>query len=279
MPHLLTRGGGGDRPGSGDTPEARRTGTLDVSRRGRPRPSPAGAPRPLPRPTPLSRLNPGTLLLTWTVWTTTLLLRPQWSTLAVVGGVLAVATLVARIPVRAVPCPPVWVWSGIVGGFIGAGVSGAFWLFLRASCVALLVLWGTALILWTTPAMRMTAALSRMLRPSARLGVPARDWARVMGLSVRGLPVMADQLRVISDTVRLRTRDLTAPGQGFVSLGLDVLTASLSAASRTAADTGRAMSVRGGHPPLSTDSVRVGVGDVVVVLVCVGTTVAIALIP
>lgn len=104
-------------------------------------------PRPLPWSSPVSRVLPEVLVAAWTVLTTLLLVWPTWWTLAILGALLAVATLLAKAPPSALPIPPAWFWGGLVGGFIGAALGGGFLLFLRLTAVTLVVLWGTGLLL------------------------------------------------------------------------------------------------------------------------------------
>ena len=99
-------------------------------------------PRPLPWATPLSRAWPGTLIACWTVLTTCVILSPRWSTLAIVGGLIVVASLIIRLPLSVAPRPPLWMISGFIGGCIGAWLGDGLELFLRVSTLALVVLWG-----------------------------------------------------------------------------------------------------------------------------------------
>ena len=117
-------------PGGGAS-EGRFSRTPPGLGEGLPRPKPrrnAGfpLPRPLPWLTPLSRAWPGTLIACWTVLTTCVILSPRWSTLAIVGGLLLLASLVVRLPLSVAPRPPMWFVSGFIGGCIGA------WLGARA---------------------------------------------------------------------------------------------------------------------------------------------------
>ena len=127
-------------------------------------------PRPLPWQTVLGHAWPGTLIACWTALTTCVILQPRWSTLAIVGGLLAVASMAIRLPRSVVPSPPMWLISGFAGGCIGAWLGDGLEVFLRISVLALVVLWGSALIAWVTP----TAALA-----GGATGLPAaaaRGW-------------------------------------------------------------------------------------------------------
>ena len=183
--------------------------------RPRPRRSPGfPLPRPLPWSTPLSRAWPGTLIACWTVLTTCVILSPRWSTLAIVGGLLLLASLVVRLPLGVAPRPPMWFVSGFIGGCIGAWLGDGLELFLR---------------------------------PLRLLGAPVDQWSLVMASALRGMPMLRDQAQAVLDTAKLRLgQDMaTLSLRGYVRLSVDVITAILSATSRGAAETGRAMSMRG----------------------------------
>lgn len=217
-----------------------------------PRPKPRRSagfplPRPLPWPTPLSRAWPGTLIACWTVLTTCVILSPRWSTLAIVGGLLLVASLVVRLPLSVAPRPPMWFVSGFIGGCLGAWLGDGLELFLRVSTLALVVLWGSGLIAWVTPTASLADALRFFLRPLRLLGAPVDQWSLVMASALRGLPMLRDQAQAVLDTAKLRLgQDMaTLSLRGSARLSVDVITAILSATSSGAAETGRAMSMRG----------------------------------
>ena len=204
-------------------------------------------PRPLPWPTILGRAWPGTLIACWTVLTTCVILQPRWSTLVIVGGLLLVASLIIRLPLCVAPRLPLWMVSGFVGGCIGAWLGDGLELFLRISVLAVIVLWGSALIAWVTPTAALAGALRFFLTPLRLLGAPVDQWSLVMASALRGLPMLRDQAQAVLDTAKLRLgQDVaTLSLRGYARLSVDVITAILSATSRGAAETGRAMSMRG----------------------------------
>lgn len=234
-------------PGGGAS-EGRFSRTPPGLGEGPPRPKPRRSPGfPLPWSTPLSRAWPGTLIACWTVLTTSVILSPRWSTLAIVGGLLLVASLVVRLPLGVAPRPPMWFVSGFIGGCVGAWLGDGLELFLRVSTLALVVLWGSGLIAWVTPTASLAAALRFFLRPLRLLGAPVDQWSLVMASALRGLPMLRDQAQAVLDTAKLRLgQDMaTLSLRGSARLSIDVITAILSATSRGAAETGRAMSMRG----------------------------------
>ena len=225
-------------PGARDEPTPRRKARRTVG---------FPMPRPLPWPTILGRAWPGTLIACWTVLTTCVILQPRWSTLVIVGGLLLVASLIIRLPLSVAPRLPLWMVSGFVGGCIGAWLGDGLELFLRISVLAVIVLWGSALIAWVTPTAALAGALRFFLTPLRLLGAPVDQWSLVMASALRGLPMLRDQAQAVLDTAKLRLgQDVaTLSLRGYARLSVDVITAILSATSRGAAETGRAMSMRG----------------------------------
>ena len=238
-------------PGGGAS-EGRFSRTPPALGEGAPRPKPRRSagftlPRPLPWATPLTRAWPGTLIACWTVLTTCVILLPRWSTLGIVGGLLLVASLIIRLPLSVAPRPPMWMVSGFVGGCIGAWVGDGLELFLRVSTLALVVLWGSGLVAWVTPTAALASALRFFLTPLRLLGAPVDQWSLVMASALRGLPMLRDQAQAVLDTAKMRLGQEVATLSlgGYARLCVDVITAILSATSRGAAETGRAMSMRG----------------------------------
>lgn len=220
-------------------------------------------PRLLPWSSPLSRVQPEVLILAWTLLTTFVLVWPKWPTLGIVALLLLLASIFGRIPLSAVPIPPIWFWSGLIGGMIGASIDGGILIFVRLIALSLVLLWGSALLLWTFSTARIAQALRRLISPLRFVGAPVDEWARIMGLALTAMPVLAEQSQAVVDAAKLRMGgEWTRMGlRSSLRLGVDVTTAVLSAASRSARDTGRAMSMRGGLDPLPQEPVRLGLND------------------
>lgn len=231
-------------------------------------PAARGLPRALPWESGMTRMWTGTKILCLTVLSTALMAWPQWTGLASVAAALLVGSVVARVPISAWPRFPAWFWGGVVGGMIGAALASGFLLFLRATLVGAVVLWGTVLLMWTTPLERMTPALRTLMAPLRVVRVPVDEWATTMGFALRGLPTIQDQTSAVIDTVKLRSGGQVPVGfRAGLRIAVDVITASLSAASRRAADTGRAMTLRGGVPEVPVSRERVGWRDLVALVV------------
>ena len=223
----------------------------------------------------MTRVWTGTKILCLTLLSTALLLWPKWPGLAAVSAAMLVGTLVGRVPISAWPRFPAWFWGGVVGGLIGAWMGGGLMLFTRATLVGAVVLWGSMLLVWTTPLERMTPALRALMAPLRLARVPVDEWATTMGFALRGLPAIQDQTSAVVDTVKLRSGgEVPTSLRAALRTAVDVMTASLSAASRRAADTGRAMTLRGGVPEVPRSREGVGWRDLVAVGVSAAAVVA-----
>lgn len=250
-------------PGRPETPRGQ-----GLPRRRPRRSSASGLPRRLPWDSAMTRLWPGTKMLCLTALSTALLLWPRWAAVTTVGAALLIGSLVARVPASALPRLPVWFWSGVAGGCIGAALGGGLWIFVRSLLVAGLIVWGSSLLVWTTPLGRLAPALRTLMAPLRWLRIPADEWATSMVLALRGLPTMVEQTSAVTDAVKLRSggHPPTTWTEALHTV-IDIVTASLSAASRRASDTGRAMTLRGGVPPVPGEPVRLGWRDAAAVAV------------
>lgn len=65
------------------------------------------------------------------------------------------------------------------------------------SCRLLLLLLGMSLLTLTTPTLDLTDAFEHLLAPLARIGVPAHELSMMMGIALRFLPQLAQELTII----------------------------------------------------------------------------------
>lgn len=255
--------------------------------RGRPhRPAHPSMPRPLPWESGLSRMWLGTKILCWAALSTALLVVPTWLSLAASALVLAAAHRVARVPLRAIPLFPAWFWAGMAGGMIGAWLGEGLLIFVRALCLTIVIMWGTALLLWTSPVADFPPAIRHLLAPLRWVGLPVKEWAHVMAMTLKSVPLMRDQSQSIADTLALRQHArrnyalrheeaVKKHGPGLFAHLADLTTASLSVAAQRASDVGRAMSMRGGIPPFPAGSPAVGWRDLLGGFLTVATVIGI----
>ena len=105
--------------------------------------------------------------------------------------------------------------SGFIGGCIGAWLGDGLEVFLRICVLAIVVLWGSALIAWVTPTAALAGALRVYVRPLRFFGAPVDQWSLVMASALRGLPMLRDQAQAVLDTAKLRLgRDIATLSPG-----------------------------------------------------------------
>lgn len=231
--------------------------------------------RTLPRRTPLHRMWAGTKVVVLLVITVTCLALPGWGAVAALTVVLVASAAAARIPPSVVPVPPLWFWLllavGAAVSLLGAGLG----LYVQALAISFGVL-GLGLMLgWTTPVDEIPPALAVIGRPLSRLGLPVDTWAAAVGISLRTLPLLLDEIRIIAAVQRVRRppsdRGIRAARRAlrdWADLGVTLLAVSV----RRAAEIGTATAARGGRPVLARVPVRLGAPDAAaltaVILVC-----------
>lgn len=105
-----------------------------------------------------------------------------------------------------------WQWGWLV--ITQDGIKTALFIAVR---LTLLLLTGSLLTL-TTKSLDMTDAIERLLTPLARLGVPAHEFAFVIGVALRFLPEFAQELQDIRVAqVSRGARFSTSPVKGGIS--------------------------------------------------------------
>lgn len=126
-----------------------------------------------------------------------------------------------------------------------AGLIKGLWM---SSRLALMVIAATVLTSSTSP-LHLTQGLDAALTPLQRIGIPTREFTMIFGISLRFLPILADEARRIQDAQTLRGLD---PGTNSVAARiralLPVLVPLLGGALRRADELGDAMAARGYHP-------------------------------
>ncbi len=157
-------------------------------------------------------------------------IRPLFVVLAII---LAFNVLFVRDGNALVEVGPVAITTG--GAWRGLLYAG------RLTC-ALLV--GTTILLTTTPA-RLTDAFDALLSPLARLGLPAHEIAMVCSLTLRFVPVVADEAGAILDAQAMRGGALDEGGMGHrVRSVVPVVVALLASGLRHADNLSRALDAR-----------------------------------
>ncbi len=188
-----------------------------------------------PGKSPIHRMDPRLKLTAVLVAMVVILMSNTYPALAVAAAFVIGFYFVARIPASTAlksiaPLLFIVVLTALLnlffvqGGTVYAqlgplvisqeGVHFAIFLSLRLT----LLLCMASLLTLTTTTLDLTDALEAMLKPFARFGFPAHEFAMVMGIALRFLPQFADELHTIRQAQLSRGAKITAnPFKGGLS--------------------------------------------------------------
>lgn len=243
---------------------------------------------------PIHRLWAGTKLLSVVGLSITLTYFPSWGCIGLLIALLLVAVVAARVPAGAWPRPPLWFWITIVvfgalastaggsphvhafGSDLGLGALSSYCRFVLIGAV---LLFAAAVVGWTTPLGEIAPAVSRLLSPLRLIRVPVDELAVAVALTVRGLPLLVDELRTLVAARRLRPSryapDMAAAERWLNEL-VDILVAALAVSLRRAGELSDAITARGGTGLVAAYSRKPrwidGLVLVLVAAVCFGAT-------
>ncbi|WP_109525311.1 MULTISPECIES: energy-coupling factor transporter transmembrane component T family protein [Nocardia] len=231
--------------------------------------------RQVPVASPVHSLWAGTKMIGAFVISLLLMFWPSWTVLGAMVIFLVAIGLVARLPLGTLPRLPWWFWAALaLGGLMNLPVGGAAVLrYAQVVVFGLILVAASFLIAWTTPMGDIAPALAKLGAPLRRLRIPVDEWAVVVALMLRGLPLLLEEIRVLRAARRLRPKDTLIDRAADNPL-IDILTAAMAVATRRATELGEAITARGGtgmltaHPssPTRRDAFALGL----VVLVCAG---------
>ncbi len=223
----------------------------------------------VPGTSPLHRMWAGTKLVALGLLSIALLVWPSWKSIGIVGALVLVAFLAARLPRGISPRLPWWLGGFLVAGAVFALVSGGppevhlgslrvglggLGNFTRFSMVGVDVLAGAALLGWTTPLADLSPALGRLLGPLRHVRVPVEELVGAIALSIRCLPLLLEEARVLRAARRARR---PANPRSFRELGdeaVEVVFGALANAIRRAGEIAEAIEARGGVPTVAPET-------------------------
>lgn len=243
------------------------------------------------------RLWAGTKLLVAAVLAVICSVRPTWPAIGACGVVVALGLLVGRIPFGAFPRLPRWFLVVVVAGaglnllagvdprveILGVRVAvGGLEQWARFMALAVVLLTSGALVGWTTPLGEVAPAVRTLAAPLRWLRLPVDEWVSALALALRSLPLLAEEIRVLAATVRLRLRDERGEPVARFSVGLvlgqvhDLLGAAVVATLRRGRDVAEAITARGGlGGAVAADAGRPRTADALVLVAVGALTVAI----
>jgi energy-coupling factor transport system permease protein len=163
--------------------------------------------RQVPVASPVHRLWAGTKMIGVFLISLVLMFLPSWPVLGVMTAFLVFVGVAARLPLGTLPRLPWWFWAlFVVGGLITVPVGGAAVLrYAQIATFTLILIAASFLIAWTTPMGDIAPALAKLGAPLRRLRIPVDEWAVVVALTLRGLPLLMEEIRVLPPTTRSST--------------------------------------------------------------------------
>ncbi|WP_067530982.1 energy-coupling factor transporter transmembrane component T family protein [Nocardia crassostreae] len=229
--------------------------------------------REVPVDSPVHRLWAGTKMIAAFAISVLLMFMPSWPVLGIGIAFLVAVWISARLPLGTLPRFPWWFWLGIaIGALINLPVGGAAVLrYANVMVFGFILLGASFLIAWTTPMGEIAPALAKLGAPLRRIGwtrkgvrhrVPVDEWAVVVALTLRGLPLLLEELRILRAARKLRPKDSLLHRSAENPL-VDILTASMAVSSRRAGELGEAITTRGGTGELTARPSDPGRGDVI----------------
>jgi energy-coupling factor transporter transmembrane protein EcfT len=219
--------------------------------------------RLVPGDTFVHRLWAGTKLIVAAELALTASVSPTWFSLGVLAGLVVLGLVLAAIPLGAFPrlprglylllliglatnalstAPPVW-HVGPVSISGGALADAA-----RFMALAAVLITSAALVGWTTPLGAVPPALSRLGTPLRKLRLPVDEWIVAIGLALRCLPLLVDEMRTLSAARKLRHhhKEHERDARQWVMELHDIVSTSIIVSLRRARDLGDAIVARGG---------------------------------
>lgn len=241
----------------------------------------------------LHRMWAGSKLVWFALVSIGLLLWPTWKA-AGVGAVMVLGGfLVARLPRGVAPRLPRVIWVLVLVGLVVAlsaggapythlgqvrlGLGGLdefalFWM------ITIEVLALAMLVSWTTPLADLAPALGRLARPLRKLGLPVDEVVGAIALSIRCLPLLLEEGRVLAAARRAR-RSVAKQSVREVAHGMeDLIWAALSNALRRAGEIAEAIDARGWVPTTAPETHGVARRDAVLTALTLAGVAAMALL-
>jgi energy-coupling factor transport system permease protein len=239
------------------------------------------------------RMWAGTKIACMALISLALFAKPTWPSIAVVAVVVVAYIIAAHLPRGVLANPPRWIFIGLaIGCFFTTiafdppnvhvfGLSiglGGLLLFLRTTSIGLLLVSLGLLLGWTTQLADVGAAVHRLTAPARFVRLPVDEIVLAIGLAVRCLPLLADDVRTLQAAWHVRSPVKKMNMNERIQEVRDLLIAALVSSLRRAREMGEAIDARGGPHGAPRDRVRLRLVDYVAVLVTLAAVAAVALL-
>lgn len=247
----------------------------------------------VPGSSPLHRMWAGTKLLGLGVLSIGLLLWPSWRSIGIMSALILVAFLAARLPRGISPRVPRWLGGVVLIGALLALVAGGapevhlgslkFGVggldnFGRFTVLGIDVLAAAALLGWTTPLADLSPALGKLLGPLRRLGMPVDELVGAIALSIRCLPLLLEEARVLRAARRARRPSEARSFKELSDEAVEGVFGALANAIRRAREIAEAIEARGGVPTPAPETHSFARIDALTLCLCAAAMAAMAIL-
>ncbi len=217
---------------------------------------------------PIHKLWAGTKIIVMVLVTTTATVTVSWKVLGIFFAFLLLVWLVSKVPLNATPRIPMWfvgfiLISGIATGIATGGKPivkmnhiaiqlGGVELFLQFLAFTLEILVTLMLVGWTSRLGEVSDSLATLLGPLKRIGFPTTELVNTIALSIRGVPLVTEELKMIAASEKQRRKHKPAfddanSVRDVFREGIDLVVSALASSLRRAQEMGEAMVARGGY--------------------------------
>lgn len=247
----------------------------------------------VPGSSPLHRMWAGTKLVGLGVLSIGLLLWPSWRSIGIMGALMLFAFLVARLPRGISPRLPWWLGGVLLLGALLALVAGGapevhvgslrvgvggLDNFGRFTALGIDVLAAAALLGWTTPLADLSPALGRLLGPLRRLRMPVDELVGAIALSIRCLPLLLEEARVLRAARRARRPSEARSLKELGDEAVEGVFGALANAIRRAREIAEAIEARGGVPTPAPETHPFARIDTLTLVLCAVAVAAMAIL-
>ncbi len=246
--------------------------------------------RYVPGDSVVHRMWAGTKLVCLAALSFTLLVRPTWTAIATVAAVALLYAFASRLPRGVFGGLPRWFYIALaisaffsiiafgppnvrIGGYV-VGLGGTI-TFLRFTTLGFALLSLGLLLGWTTQLADIGGAVDRLAAPARLVRLPVDDVVLAIGLSVRSLPLLTDDIRTLRAAWHVRAPVRKMNNTERIQEVRDLLVAAMVSSMRRAREMGDAIEARGGAHLAHTHRAHFGLPDAAAIVV---TAAAVALV-